>query len=65
MSKFLIDDNIDWRQLREQKLSLQYAISTINKKDSVNLIGILNLICSIQDNAVTSGAFLKKEVFGE
>jgi hypothetical protein len=64
---FLIDDNIDWALLREQK---QYLVEVISPHygdehtEADQLSGILHLIDGIQDGAVESGKWTEKEIFG-
>ena len=66
INEFLIDGNIDWALLRQQKKSLSEAIFNVpyfgETKD--NLIGILHLIDNIQDSAIENGKWTEKEIFG-
>jgi len=59
INEFLIDGNIDWSLLREQKLTLSKIAVVEN-----HLSGILHLIDDIQDRAVESGKWTEKEIFG-
>lgn len=66
----LVDHNIDWKQLREQKLTLintiddkKYSACEITRAEGERLNGILHLIDFIQDNAVDNNSFDSMQVF--
>ena len=56
MKDFKIDGNIDWKQLRGQKLFLL-------KHNDDEATGLINFIDNVQDSAVKSRLFSEKEVF--
>lgn len=51
INEFLMDGNIDWALLRQQKKSLSEVIVLYFGETKDNLIGILHLIDNIQDSA--------------
>lgn len=61
-------DGIDWKLLREQKITLLNVIGEITHTGQPerveHLDGIINLIDSIQDEAVETGKVSEAEVFG-
>jgi len=54
----LINDNINWEDLRKQKEFL------LNHGGD-EAMGLVHLIDNVQDNAVESGKWEKEEIFGE
>ena len=57
---------IDWKELRKQKLVLlEIVLTTKSKKKAKALDGVINLIDSLQDGAVETGAYKLEEVFGK
>lgn len=69
MKQFLIDDNIDWKELRKQKETLLNVIGDLTHTGKGEIVsdldGILHLIDHIQDSAVTSGIWTEEEIFGK
>lgn len=66
-NEFLIDGNIDWKLLREQKQTLSKIVDPFydpKPRNAHHLYGILHLIDDIQDKAVESGKWTEKEIFG-
>lgn len=68
MGNILLNDNINWKDLRKQKqtlvqLSIKYnAIGDVITSE--NLEGVISLIDEIQDEALSAG-FTEEEVFGK
>jgi hypothetical protein len=62
----MLDYNeIDWKQLNKQKLSLIRAIdSTEDKEQKENLDGILQLLDELQDDAVDIEGFDSDKIWG-
>lgn len=57
--------NINYDALRTQKhILLTKVLKTLNKEDSEEMEGLLNLIDTIQDNAVELKQKTELEVFG-
>jgi len=64
----VVIEKIDWKLLGEQKQDLIMVLDVLSaelgsKKES--LVGILNLLDSIQDDAVDTGIATEEEVFGD
>lgn len=58
--------HLDWKELRKQKLVLlEMVLTTKSKKKAKALDGVINLIDSLQDDAVETGAYTPEEVFGK
>lgn len=62
---FGISSNIDWSMLREQKLTLLKLLDDehLSTKQKEDIQGVIHLIDDVQDNAVDSGIWDKKQIF--
>jgi len=56
---------VDWELLRQQKLSLLFAIDTATPKTAEDLTGILHFLDLIQDEAAANHHIGQDLVFGE
>ena len=70
MNLILENINIDWAELREQKLILintiddkEHSECEITKAEGKELNGILHLLDYIQDQGVESGMWTEEEIF--
>jgi len=59
----IVIDNVDWKLLRKQKLTL-INLATLCTKESEDITGIIHLIDHIQDESVKTGEVSVWEVFG-